>query len=186
MIIGLCGYTGVGKDEVAKHLVSKHGFVRVAFADAMRNDLYKLNPIVYDTVQGSYKRVRELVDEFGWDTAKRQWSELRRLLQVYGTEVGREGFGEDVWVKRAIDEIRKHKKVVVTDVRFMTEVHWLTELDAHFVQVARPGHGPINNHASEQLDYAEIAQIRLANCGDIAELQTSVDTLLESIGSPNA
>lgn len=77
MLIGLCGYPGVGKDEVAKYLVTRYEFCRVAFADAMRDDLYKLNPII-----GSVWRLADLVDTVGWDVAKRMFPEVRRLLQV--------------------------------------------------------------------------------------------------------
>lgn len=180
MLIGLCGYTGVGKDEVAKHLVSQHGFVRVAFADAMRDDLYTLNPWIHPTGM----QLAFIVDALGWDRAKRDYSEIRRLLQVYGTEVGRNGFGENVWIDRAVAEIKKHPNVVVTDVRFDNEVTALRQLRAKIVHVSRPDHGPINGHASELLDYAKVADIELVNDSDIATLQVRVDGLLDFAKEP--
>lgn len=42
-IIGLVGRAGAGKDTVADHLVAKYGFVRIAFADKLKqivSDLY--------------------------------------------------------------------------------------------------------------------------------------------------
>jgi len=83
MIIGLSGRAGSGKDEVAKVLVDLYGYKRIAFADAIRDALYELNPLVSDRI-----RVADLVDEYGWDFAKKNF-EVRRLLQVFGTEVGR-------------------------------------------------------------------------------------------------
>ena len=46
MIIGLSGYAQVGKDTVANYLVEKYGFVKVSFADPIREALYKLDPKV--------------------------------------------------------------------------------------------------------------------------------------------
>lgn len=181
MIIGLCGYTGSGKDEIAKHLVAKHGFVRVAFADAMREDLLRLNPFVTE----SGLKLAGAVELHGWDTAKREYPEIRRLLQVYGTEIGRETFGEQCWILRAeskIDEaIHNGSRVVVTDVRFKNEVRRIHEwLGSHIWHVERPGHGPINAHASEQLDYAAIADATIMNDSTIENLQLMTSIMLDS------
>lgn len=169
MIIGLCGYTGVGKDEVAKILVSELGFVRIAFADAMRNDLYKLNPYV-----GVIHRLQDIVDFMGWDEAKRKYPEIRRLLMVYGTEIGRDGFGKDVWISRALRNVSGVSSLVLTDVRFDNEVRTIQAYYGRLIHVTRPGHGPINNHASEQLDYATVADATIDNSGTLDDLRTKV------------
>jgi dephospho-CoA kinase len=44
MIIGISGYARSGKDTVANYLVEHHEFTRMAFADAMREALLRLNP----------------------------------------------------------------------------------------------------------------------------------------------
>ncbi len=184
MIIGLCGYPGSGKDEIAKHLVAKHGFVRVAFADAMREDLLKLDPIV--TVNDDGFSLSEIVNDIGWDRAKRDYPEVRRLLQVYGTEVGREAFGENCWVDRAYakidDALHGGSNVVVTDVRFKNEVRLIHQwLGSHIVHVTRPGFGKINNHASEQLDYAAVADATIINDSTLENLQLLTSILLDSV-----
>jgi hypothetical protein len=176
-LIALCGYTGVGKDEVAKYLVENHGFVRVAFADALREDLLRLNPRVH-YIEHEWWTLRDLVESEGWDKAKRSYSEVRRLLQVYGTEVGREGFGENVWVNRATEKITSHPNVVVTDLRFHNEYIRLKTLGAYVTHIIRPGHGPINDHASEKLDYRKIADYTICNDGDISKLQAEVCKVL--------
>lgn len=185
-LIGLCGYTGVGKDEVAKYLVANHGYTRVSFADAMREDLYRLDPVVVSdpnlgmTWEGhdGPVRLREVVNRFGWDVAKRRCQEIRRLLQVYGTEVGREGFGDNVWVERAVAKVRQSEKVVITDVRFQNEVDAVREMGGCVVRIVRPDHGPINGHASEQLDYEAVSELTIENNSDITHLQFVVDWLV--------
>lgn len=182
MIIGLCGYTGSGKDEIAKHLAAKHDFVRVALADAMREDLYKLSPIIYEGDRG---RLSSIIDDLGWDIAKRQYPEVRRLLQVYGTEVGRHGFGEECWLKRAesiIDNaLINGFDVVVTDVRFANEVQFIQEwLGSQIWNVQRPGCRPINAHASEQLNYDAVADTTIMNDSSIENLHLITSITLES------
>jgi hypothetical protein len=183
MIIGLCGYTGSGKDEIAKHLAAKHGFVRVAFADAIRQDLLKLNPWV--AVGDDFCKLAEMVDDLGWDDAKRSCQEVRRLMQVYGTEVGRHRFGEECWLKRAesiIDNALINAfDVVVTDVRFANEVQFIQEwLGSQIWHVQRPGCRPINAHASEQLNYAAIANTTIMNDSTIENLHLITSIMLES------
>ena len=51
MIIGLAGKAGSGKDEVAKILIDLYGYKRIAFADAIRDALYELNPLVADRLR---------------------------------------------------------------------------------------------------------------------------------------
>jgi dephospho-CoA kinase len=45
-VIGLTGYAQTGKDTVGEILVRDHGFKRVAFADAVRECVYALNPLI--------------------------------------------------------------------------------------------------------------------------------------------
>ena len=89
MLIGLTGPPGCGKDTAADHLVKNHGFVRVAFADTIREVALTIDP--YD----HFFRLSDVINLIGWDRAKRQ-PEVRRLLQVIGTEAGRDVHGADV------------------------------------------------------------------------------------------
>jgi hypothetical protein len=146
MIIGLSGYAQSGKDEVAKVLcTSEHLFHRFAFADPIRTSLYLLNPLVESNV-----RVRDLVDEYGWDVAK-QNQEVRSLLQGMGAEVGRSFFGEDFWVVAAMSQLheRLSPNAVFTDVRFPNEAKAITDMGGIVVRVTRPNVKPVNAHSSE-------------------------------------
>jgi hypothetical protein len=110
MIIGLSGYARSGKDTVADWLCLNYGYTRLSFAQPMRDAIYTLNPMV----EGG-NRVADLVDEYGWDIAKSN-PEVRRLLQVFGTDVGRKQFGDNFWVQQAFDKI-EGTKIVFSDVR---------------------------------------------------------------------
>ena len=93
MIIGLSGYAQSGKDTVAELLCLNYGFKRISFALPMRDAIYTLNPyIINDGLGDGNWRVADEVDEHGWDIAK-QHPEVRRLMQVFGTDVGSNMFG---------------------------------------------------------------------------------------------
>ena len=152
-LIAFTGYSQVGKDEAAKALAPL-GYERVAFADAVRDALYAIDPLVpiRDEHGGGTKRLSTLVDQVGWDIAKK-YDEVRRLLQRVGTEGGRGIHGEECWVRVAwdkiIDRLRDGKKVAVTDVRFENEAEAIRRLSGVIVRVTRPGRGPVNNHVSD-------------------------------------
>ena len=172
--IGLVGYAGCGKDTVAAHLV-RRGFTRIAFADAVRNVLLSVNPLV--TTDGM--RLRDLVEAQGWDTAKRQFPEVRELLQRLGAGA-RAALGESVWLDHALRRVDALSgPVVVTDVRYRNEGLALRNRGFTLVWVQRPGVGPVNAHPSETDIPVELADATLLNNGSIQELHAAVDALVD-------
>jgi hypothetical protein len=176
MIIGLSGYAGTGKDTVAKVLIDNHGYRRIAFADAIRDSLYVLNPIVREGF-----RVQGLVDSYGWDNAKVKNLELRRLLQVYGSEVGRERYGNGFWVNQALKGISNSlEKIVITDVRFPNEADAIKMYDkAQIWRVARPGVAPINSHISETAMDTYLCNHTIVNDSGKNDLEKTIELLLK-------
>lgn len=172
MIIGLSGYARTGKDTVAGILIEHYGFERRAFADVLRQSIYRLNPLAGTTV-----RVADLVDEYGWEVAKAN-AEVRRLLQVMGTEVGRELFGADVWVKQAMRDLPE--RTVFTDLRFPNEAAAIRKRDGTVWRVTRPNVEAVNAHESERAmdNYAFDAWVR--NDGDLDDLSRQVAFLVEA------
>jgi hypothetical protein len=154
MIIGLHGFAQSGKDSLAKIMVEDFGYTRIAFADILREAVYRLNPIVeanIDVERGVVvTRVQPLIDSIGWERAKVEYEEIRRLLQVMGTEVGRQLFYEDIWVDAALKDYDPQGKYVVTDMRFDNEVAAIEGRKGVLVKVKRPGVGPVNDHVSDR------------------------------------
>lgn len=160
MIIGLSGYARSGKDTVADILVKEAGFIRVAFADKLRQALYALNPIVWRerTYDGGNHPIgwrtvylQEIIDQHGWDGVKatEYGPEVRRLLQRMGTEVGRNILGEDIWVDAVLRSIDVTKNYVATDCRFTNEAKAVTRKGGQVWRITRPGVEPANDHISE-------------------------------------
>lgn len=173
MKLGLIGHAGSGKDTVAAHLVSR-GFTRVAFADAVRNVLLSVNPLV--TRDGL--RLRDVVEAHGWDRAKREIPEVRVLLQGLGAGV-RDELGESTWLDHALRRLDALRgPVVVTDVRYPNEGRVLQRRGFFLVEVQRPGVGPANAHPSEVDIPVELADATLLNNGSIPELYEAVDALV--------
>lgn len=179
VIIGLNGYAQVGKDTIGSYLVERHGFTRVSLADKVRDALYALNPIVEldGDINTRYIRIRTLVDEVGWEEAKK-YPDVRQLLQRMGTDVGRNFFGKDCWINLIREEARQYNKVVITDIRFDNEAVFVRDAEADKTLVARilrEGYAPINSHISDQEIPTELTDTEFYNNIPIEELPAAID-----------
>lgn len=151
----MAGLKGSGKNTVANFLQQRleHNGVnvkQVALADELRRLVSILNPIVgyqYDSyVDGPYAgckvpgapvealRYNEAISDYGYDEAKVKFPELRRVLQVLGSDVARDQIDENVWVNTltktlhdyltSLDwETRNNTVIIITDVRFPNETY---------------------------------------------------------------
>jgi hypothetical protein len=177
IVLGLMAQKQAGKDTFAARLVEEHGFVRFAFADAMTKALYKLNPVVVD----EQTRFADLIDYHGWDEAKLLYPEMRRLAQVFGTEVGRDLFGPNVWVdvaRRHLDDlIADGHDVVVTDVRFPNEHALVIEYGGWILEIDRPGLPDSDTHASEIAWRGLGSDFTVHNGGTLADLHDNADRI---------
>jgi hypothetical protein len=147
-VIGLSGYARSGKDTAADYLVENYGYTKMSFAAPMKEALYKLNPDIRD-IGNLVLSVRQAVDLAGWEGVKALTPSIREYLQRFGTEVGRETWGQDFWVDAAINKIEDGTKVVFADVRFPNEADAIKKLGGQVWRVERDGVGPANDHISE-------------------------------------
>jgi hypothetical protein len=102
-------------------------------------------------------------------------------MQRLGTEVGREMFGDDFWVKAAINAIPEGANVVFSDVRYPNEANAVRALGGKVWRVYRDGIGPANGHTSENAlgDYSFDAGVE--NFDTLEELHKTVDNLIKEI-----
>jgi len=180
MIIGLGGFARAGKDTVGDILVNEHGFKRLAFADAVREYALILNP--YILIENL--RLGALVERIGWDQAKKV-PEVRRTLQVVGTELFRAKVGPDYWVgviDRQILLNEEQPHFVLTDVRYHNELRLIQKYYGISLWVDRPGVGPVNAHSSDNTLSPEDFDGTLENDGTIAELKACIDVFLQAAG----
>ena len=177
MIIGLSGFAGSGKDEVAKILVEEHEFARAAFADPIRQFLTEINPMVNE-----HFNLQSAIDVVGWDNAKKS-PEIRRLMQDLGVGA-RKLFGEDFWIKQLWEDLAETPTiyhVVISDVRFINEAEAIKKVNGKVIRVVRPGVDAVNSHVSETEldDYA--FDTKILNMGTLDDLRSTVRKLMESL-----
>jgi hypothetical protein len=174
MIIGLSGYARSGKDTVAELLCLNYGFKRVSFADPMREAILTLNPKI-----DSITHVSHHVEDYGWEIAK-QNPEIRRLLQVFGTDVGRRMFGENVWIDMAFKHIEPDERIVFADVRFPNEAEAIKLRGGNVIRINRHNHSAVNTHKSETaMDNYMFSHV-LYNDGTIDDLAENLFMLMRS------
>jgi hypothetical protein len=176
LLIGLSGYARSGKDTVAELLCLNYGYKRVSFADPMRQALYVLSPKLDNIV-----RLSEYVDDYGWDVAK-QNQEVRRLLQVFGTEVGRKMFGLDFWIDIALKDLSGDTQVVISDVRFPNEADAIAKLGGSMWRINRKNHSAVNGHASEHAMDNYMFNHVIYNDGTLDDLSDEVFMLAKHLG----
>ena len=183
MLIGLCGYAAAGKDTAARVLIDDLFFQRVAFADPIKGALLALDPLVPGPREEQYLRLSEFCKDRSWAEVK-EYPEVRRLMQVLGTEVGRNLFDPEIWVKIAESKILSQLSVgntVVTDVRFPNEARLIKKHGGVLVRVTRPGFGPVNEHVSDRASENWTYDHVLENDSTIEALHEKMKTLVESL-----
>ncbi|WNN94669.1 deoxynucleoside monophosphate kinase [Streptomyces phage Phredrick] len=178
-IVGFSGYARSGKDTAAEAL-SSLGFVRISFADVLRDFLYEMNPIVvpnYAPNGGSGYRLRDVIEEYGWSGYKDSIfsDDIRRNLQVLGTDCGRAMLGDNVWVDALFSNLPyPDGKYAIADVRFPNEADGIRARGGKMYRIEREGIGPANDHFSEvALDHYEFDGF-IHNDGSVAHFKDSV------------
>lgn len=179
MIIGLSGYAQTGKDTVAQHLVDNYGFTRIAFADPIREALYTLDPVIDDYPALPGVRLSWLVDKSGWEHVKVESESVRRMLQRLGTEVGRNLWGQDFWVKIAMEKAKQYENVVFTDVRFPNEMAAIVGSSGEVWRVEKPGVEAVNRHISERALDEYMFERTINNIGTLEDLYAIVDYYMQ-------
>ncbi|WP_330478670.1 hypothetical protein OG301_26695 [Streptomyces platensis] len=179
--VALTGLSRSGKDSVAARLVEHHGYVRVAFADRLKEAALKADPIIHQTTGAAGwvdQRLSDIVRLYGWEAAKDLFPEVRRFLQEYGQTV-RE-IGPYFWIQAATPAVQAAwddgRPVVFTDVRYLNEAETLEVWGFDIVRVTRPGQTP-GAHVSERQMLAYPADRAIVNDGSLEDLAALADTL---------
>jgi hypothetical protein len=177
------GQKRAGKDTLAGFLIEEHGFVRLAFADRLREALLEIDPLVG---RGDL-RVSDVISSVGWEGAKGLPAgvEIRRLLQHVG--VTARGLREDVWAAPVVEAAQKIRSggilrevpapVVVTDVRFPDEADAIRAAGGKIVRVDRPGLPDDDGHVSEHAWRDVEPDFLVLNDGSLDDLRAKAKIL---------
>ncbi len=178
MIIGLMGQKQSGKDTVADILGLDYGFMKIAFADALKDSLIAFDPWLVQPAE----RLSVLVKREGWDVVKGKYPEVRKMLQRLGTDVGRDILGEDIWTRimrtKLEQAIANGADVVIPDVRFLNEAQTVLDYGGTLVRIARPGLPDEDMHVSEHEWRRVMPDLLINNDGTFEELREAVSLMI--------
>lgn len=179
-LIALGGYCGAGKDSVGRILVERYSYHRLAFADAIRNVLLNMNPLI-PTPEGSL-HLAYIMNGLSWDVAKLQYPEIRRLMETLGEGI-RMQVGPETWATAARSAARRHRRVVVTDLRHQEELHALADYwDVVTLWIERPGTAMLSDHSSQtSLTAADFDHVLHNKGASLADLGAEVGSFLHDL-----
>lgn len=139
MIIGTIGFIGSGKGTVADILVEKKGFTKLAFADAVKDATAAIFGWPRALLEGDTEEsriFRETRDEW-WSEKTGKYITPRYMLQIMGTEAGRDVFHPDLWILSLEKKLAMYQNVVISDVRFPNEIDFIQRMGGFVVRVKR-------------------------------------------------
>jgi hypothetical protein len=196
MIIGITGFIGSGKDTAADYLCEHYGFVRLSFAGALKDAVSAIFGWDREMLEGTTpdsRAWREQVDQWWAERLDIPHLTPRWILQQWGTEVGRLGFHNDIWVASVENQLRNVKQnVVITDCRFANEVAAIKRSGGSAIRVER-GTKPVWHDQAEIYNRQfgtpewELARRKLIEFGAHASEYSSVgldyDCVIENNGT---
>jgi len=180
-VVGLAGKAGSGKDYVYLNYLKPMGFMQVSLAWHFKADLIGKGAITFE------------------EAFVTKPSNIRTLLQIQGTELGRNIYGQSIWCDTLVawmDIFNFHWDVdqfVIPDVRFINEMNFIQDdLGGKVIQVHAPersGGTTLDDtqraHPSEsEMDSIHISEydgVILNNPND-PDAGSQLDSLIEHFG----
>jgi hypothetical protein len=146
VLIGIIGKMGAGKDYIASNYIIPfieesldRKVMSFCFADQLKVNVMTKHNIEYK------------------DVYVEKTSATRRLLQIEGTERGRNVFGQDHWVHYFSNwvDVFSHKgyqDIVVTDVRFKNEAEFIQNRNGILIKIVAPTRNSTRLHNESKGD----------------------------------
>jgi hypothetical protein len=172
MIIAICGFQGAGKDTIADILIKNYGFIKLSFAGAVKD----IASIVFgwdrEMLEGSTpesRKIREIVDP--WWAEKLQIPNLspRYVLQYFGTDLFRNHFHRDIWLRIIERKLNSHPNIVITDCRFPNEIQLMKSYEAKLINVRRGEMPEWFDDYANGIDRPEVLQLHSSETSWIRE-----------------
>ncbi len=183
-LYGFSGKSGVGKNYIAETLfvdkltkkIQKNTLI-MAFADHIKIDMCIKNNFNYDDV---YYNKNE---------------DTRKAMQIYGTENGRDKYGENIWLDALAYWMQTYydrgiRRFIITDVRFENEMMFVKKCGGTNIYISAPNR--INNsqnnsgtdlHVSENSINTSSVDYIINNDTEVTQeqLSSSIDDVINEI-----
>lgn len=178
-VLGLGGFKESGKDAFADGLPPDK-WVVIGMSDPLVRAVGVVNPYLPDVQM--YLADYWVEQEGDYARMKEQSPEYRRILQVFGTDFGRDMVDANIWVDMALDQIQRFRdkglNVAVTGIRFPNEIEAIRSIGGQLLWIERDGVDSTKDaHASEnsvsKRDFDEVVH----NDSTIAELHKKAHRL---------
>jgi hypothetical protein len=205
MLIGVIGFAGSGKGTVADILVRDHDFHKLSFADALKDSVATIFGWERRLLEGDTdesRKFRETIDPW-WSKRFAYDVTPRYMLQLMGTEAGRNAFHIDIWIHTVARRMMQFENVVIADARFPNELQFIRDNGGFNVHVER-GNNPewyeiarqankehkmnlmmgYPTHYSEWAWIGEKFNYLLTNNGSLAMLEADVKHMLRVQSGP--
>jgi hypothetical protein len=140
MIVGFVGFIGSGKDTAADYLVNFHGYRRDSFANTLKDAVACVFGWDRVLLEGRTTEAREWREQpdLWWSNRLGRNITPRLMLQLWGTEVCRNGFHDDIWIASLENKMRKTgDNIVISDVRFPNEIKAIHNAGGIVVRIKR-------------------------------------------------
>jgi len=141
VLIGLIGLKQSGKDTFADYLVANHHFRKLAFAEPVKKLCQTMFLLTEEQLNDP--ELKEKVDG-RWGLSPRQ------MMQKVGTDMVRQMWDDDFWVKNMDMRLSQiADNVVISDVRFPNEAEWVRGKGGLLVRIDDGREQSSDAHASE-------------------------------------
>jgi hypothetical protein len=204
MIISISGLIGSGKDTIADYLVNRYEFRRESWAGTLKDavsSVFGWDRILLEGKTAESRKWRELPDKW-WSERLNMEVTPRRILQLWGTDVCRDHYHDDIWIASLENKLRKtNDNVVISDSRFPNELNSVKRLGGITIRVKR-GIDPqwvddylangITDSFIEKYPTVHASEYSSVNCqydhiisndGSMAELFEQINDLLQGLQS---
>lgn len=181
LLIGLHGLARTGKDTAAAYLASHFALYSYAFADPIKAAIAQLFSLTGKHIEGSLKET--LLPGIG--------KSPRQLMQLLGTEWGREQVHPELWLLLAQQNIANqlevdqthYNGVVIRDVRFENEAEWIRRQGGHVVHILRPEAQAVAAHSSESGIGIHDNDLVVHNDGSLDDLYRQLDRVMCAVAA---
>ena len=191
-VILIKGLKRSGKDTVANNIIEqmkgKKDVSKLSFAEPMKEilaDTFDIHKDEVELLKNNLTRIwyRSYEDSISHNSN----TNMRTILQRFGTEAMKKQFGNDVWSELAYKKINSDI-TVISDWRFKSELEYLKkqgDLKVITIQVIRQGQENTDTHISERdLDDVKCDFVLENITGELEHLECQIDAVLTCIGIP--